>query len=74
MKGNRNQQTTEEQPISPVLTKKMKSKDDRQEKIKVVVRCRPLNKKGKSENFGYIFTTFFQFRKMPKTYKKLSNL
>ena len=70
MKGNRNQQTTEEQPISPVLTKKMKSKDERQEKIKVVVRCRPLNKKGKSENFGYTFTTFFSFSKNAQSLSK----
>ena len=51
----RNQQSSEEQQFSPVLQKKMKTKEDRQEKIRVVVRCRPLNKKERNAN-GRIVT------------------
>ena len=48
---SRNQQSTQEQPFSPVVPqqKKIMKKEERAEKIKVYVRCRPINKKEKDE-------------------------
>ena len=48
---SRNQQSTQEQPFSPVVPQQKKNmkKEERAEKIKVCVRCRPINKKEKDE-------------------------
>jgi len=51
--SRRNAQTTDEQVFSPILQRQRMGrtqKEERQEKIKVCVRCRPLNKKEKNAN------------------------